>query len=274
MKKGCLYLLLLAVISACNEIELPNEPAHLVVEGYIDAGGFPVVMLSKSLSIGTDKVFIDSLQDHILRWAKVTVSDGKQEVVLSGKYDKDYMLPYIYTTAWLRGEEGKTYTLKVDYKDFHATATTTIPKKPEIDSCVTKIVEGDRVILKVYFRDNPQERNFYKAFVTYNYNLAKWDSSFLGLWSDEVLSEHNEVIIHPPLSTEYEATFDIKQLTVIKFAQIDEQTYQFWQDFESQKSLQGNMFFSSQRNLHSNIEGGYGCWYGCGAVYFDLWEHI
>ena len=121
-------LLLVFFCLSCEETEVKQAPAQLVVEGWIDSGGFPIVKLTTTVPISKRLQSTDSLDRFLLRWAKVTVSDGTREVVLTGMPHRDYFPPYIYTTSDMRGEVGKTYTLRVDFQNFHAHAVTTIPK--------------------------------------------------------------------------------------------------------------------------------------------------
>ena len=122
-------------LQACDTTdEVAVSEPQMVVEGYIDSGGFPVVMLTTSVPISTETQKFDSLANHLLRWAKVTVSDGEQSVILTGMVDRHYYPPFIYTTSRMRGKTGHTYKLEVEYEEYHATAVTTIPERPQVDS--------------------------------------------------------------------------------------------------------------------------------------------
>ena len=85
----------------CTEdsYRIEADASDIIVEGWIEEGGFPVVILSRSMPVSTDYQNVDSLSDFIVRWAKVTISDGSDSIVLTGKYDKGYFPPYIYTTS-------------------------------------------------------------------------------------------------------------------------------------------------------------------------------
>ena len=93
----------------------------------------------------------DSLSQYLIRWAKVSVSDGERTVVLTGKFDSRYFPPYVYTTGNMRGEAGKTYTLDVEHRDFHATATTTIPETHRIENLTIKpCADSDTALIYPY----------------------------------------------------------------------------------------------------------------------------
>ena len=117
MNKSLTCLLLCAALTACESDYLGTAESQLVVEGWIENEGYPVVILSRSVPISEDYTPMDELDQYLLRWAKVTVSDGQNSVVLTGKYDSGYFPPYIYTTGRLKGRAGKSYTLTVEYRD-------------------------------------------------------------------------------------------------------------------------------------------------------------
>ena len=107
MKKYLVFLISALILTGCNDdFELQGEESpQLVVEGWIEDGGFPIVILTRSLPISTEYRNIDDLSDYILRWAKVTVSDGTDSVVLTGKYDEGYFPPYISMSKSLQKKQ-------------------------------------------------------------------------------------------------------------------------------------------------------------------------
>lgn len=270
-----LLTLLTACLYACDGMTLPENEEQLVVEGYIDDGGFPVVMVTTSMPVNTDSHSLDSLQDHLLRWAKVTVSDDEHEVILTGMVNNSYFPPFIYTTSRLRGQAGKCYKLTVEYKDFLATAETTIPPRPSLDSIVVRPSGIDSLCqIAACFTDNPDERNYYKAFVRMGRYGKQWLSCYLGIVSDEVFNGYTEMPINKgELATqrdEYTPYFNYNDTITIKFAQIDSVAYRFWNDYENHFSFNRNPLLRYSKSLQSNIKGGLGCWYGCGAVTHSL----
>ena len=108
-----IFSTILSIVS-CNELILEPNPQKLVVEGWIEDDGFPVVILTKTLPVSNLEIPIDSLGNYVARWARVEVSDGNESVVLTGMQDLKSFSGYIYTTSELRGKPGKTYTLTVD----------------------------------------------------------------------------------------------------------------------------------------------------------------
>ena len=129
MKNWCLFLLAIVVIS-CNNDDFKvgiNLESKIVVEGWIEEGYAPQLILSSSIPI-TEVIDSTNVLDHVIRSAKVTVSDGQKVEVLKVKNDKDRLPPFVYYGSEIIGEAGKTYTLKIEYLNRIVSATTTIPK--------------------------------------------------------------------------------------------------------------------------------------------------
>ena len=76
------------VFASCNSDYIEQGQSLLVVEGWIENGGFPVVILTKTLPISEEEQSLHDMKDYLIRWATVTVSDGTDSVILTGKYDK------------------------------------------------------------------------------------------------------------------------------------------------------------------------------------------
>jgi len=266
-------LLLLLVFTACHEDNnrFTEADSQLVVEGWIEDGGFPVVILTRSLPVTTDYQESARLNDYLLRWAKVTVSCGTDSVVLTGKFDRGYFPPYIYTTSRMRGEAGKRYDLTVEYRDYHATATTTIPAPP--DSCnfyVVKCEDSDTLYqIKAVFTDNPAEKNYYQFFTRVGTTSKQYQASYLGSIDDAVISGKTEVPVyrgHQLAAEKYTPYFTARDTVSVKFAQIDQTSFRIWDSYNKTLSLAGNMFLSTSSDIESNISTGYGYWCGLAAI--------
>ena len=261
---------------ACNNLEWPEQKPQLVVEGYIDDGGFPVVMLTTTLPVSMEPQQLDSLGDHLLRWAKVTVNDGEQEVILTGMADNAFFPPFIYTTGKMRGQSGRLYTLTVDYESYHATAKTTIPPVPVVDSVKVMPTAIDSLYsVSLFLTNNIMQRNHYISFVRIGRNSRQWLPAYLGLMiEDRIDVQTQEILVNRPWlvtdTIEYTPYFSEEETVMVKLANIDNQAYQFWKDYENNINFARNPLLPYSNNIHSNIEGGIGCWYGCGAVLIPI----
>ena len=264
-------MMTILMLSTCDRREIPVQKPLLVVEGFIDDGGFPQVMLTTTLPISEELQSTDSISEHLLRWAKVTVSDDEQEVVLTGMVDNSYFPPFIYTTSRLRGKSGRNYTLHVDYEDYHVSAVTTIPEIPVIDTLVVTCTEVDSLFgLSVYLRNNFIKNESYMTFVCMGARGKQWLPSYLGLTDNVTKQSCLCITVNRPRTLtntqEYTPFFCKGDTLIVKIAHIDEQAYLFWKDYENSTNFSRNPLFPFSQNNRSNIVGGVGCWYGCGAI--------
>lgn len=261
----------LLLLTSCDKKIYTNEtPQEIVVEGWIDAGGYPIVMLSKSIPISSEWQSFENLDEYIIKWGKVTVSDGEKEVVLTGKYDSDYYPPYIYTTTEIQGVAGKKYKLMVSYNEFYAEAETTIPEIVELEA-IYGTYSDNKYILKAKIDDNPNEHNYYKFFARVIDRDNMYLSSNIAVINDADYNFPAEIPIEIGSSMLYDKHLRDFVLTKehsvrIKFAAIDSVAYTFWNDYKNVVEISRNSMFRYNNNIHSNIKGGLGYWFGYGAT--------
>lgn len=260
----------------CTDAKIPAAESGLVVEGWIENGRHPVVIVTTSVPTTTEYQDWESLYDHLVRWAKVTISDGEQSVVLTGKYSDDYFPPYIYTTARIMGEVGKTYWLTVEYEGMVATAVTTIPEPVELEYVKVKAVEaGYKIVAGI--RDDKTVKNYYRFFSMVEGADSTYVPSLLGLIDDSVLTDDvNEAFVNGA----YKAMTDsisrspiqyLKDDVVrIRFCNMDEQVFNYWMDYDDIASLAANPFFPVNKRIRSNVSSGMGCWAGYGSSYYRV----
>lgn len=260
-----------ALLLSCSGDYLPEQNDELVVEGWIEDNGFPVVILTKNINISNKYQSLDSLSSCIVRWAKVTVSDGEKSVVLTGRYTKGYTPPYIYTTSHYRGKAGKTYLLTVEYGDFHATATTTIPNTQKIDELtVERCAQSDTLYqISLRYNDDEAEQNYYQIFTRVGgRDVRQYLAAYLGTIDNRVVKPKTKIPVYRgrDINTlDYTPYYTINDTVAVKFAHIDCTSYNFWYDYTRNLTTAGNMFFATAASLRSNIIGGTGYWCGMGS---------
>ena len=266
MKKYTHILLLLAMM-ACSKTEEVGR-SQLVVEGWIENGQHPIVMVSESIGIATDREMdTKGILDHIAKWAKVSISDGTRTEILTGIPDPEYFPPYIFTSSKITGEVGKSYTLKVEYKDYKMEATTRIPDPVPIENVYVQSVTDTTASLRVCFTDPPQTGQYYKIFTRTEGKDSHYHPSALTNVSDESLDGYTEMFIY---STQRLMDFvDFPNIHVgdvlwIKLCTMERPGYLYWNNFEIM--LASNMLSMFYENdLESNMEGALGYWTGYGV---------
>ena len=274
MKRLLGILLACVCFFSCVDIRLPEAESELVLEGWIEEDGFPVVLLSTSVPVTTGSKDMESLQEHIVRWGKVVISDGDKEVVLTGGPDERFIPPYFYTTAKMRGQAGKTYTLKAEYKDRRITASTTIPQSKELEYLRTEQVSPGKYKIVAGMKDDSSGKDFYKFFVKREGKDSAYMSSFRGLVNDEVLTDGvNEVSVYNGISvreSDFDQYFEEDDVVYVRFSTMDEASWIYWDGFEEIQSLSRNPFFPVSNAIRSNVTGGLGYWAGYGSTYYRL----
>ena len=260
-----------AMLVACDANYTTEAKSELVVEGWIDEGGYPVVILTRSLTISDKYQQADSLSQYLIRWAKVSVSDGERTVVLTGKFDSRYFPPYVYTTGNMRGEAGKTYTLDVEYRDFHATATTTIPETHRIENLTIKPCADSDTLYQVKINIDTERANgaYYQLFTCEGKDNRLFVASYLGSIDGKSLKKGIDIPVYRSyrLATgkKYTPYFCQHDTLAIKLAHIDASSYTFWSDYSRNLTLSDNMFMAPTHNIRSNVKGAMGYWCGMGA---------
>jgi hypothetical protein len=248
----------------------------MVVEGWIDAGKHPIVMLHTSYSLSWSEpdstTLLDVLEQHMVLFGKVVIFDGEDSVILTGRVDTNYLPPYIYTTTKIIGEVGKTYSLHAKYKEFSAKAKTEIPKIASFDSIrVTNLNQkmnvvgyanhlevGEPYILMARTTDQRQ------------YKICPM-GAFRASSTESIITINNPIDFTGEgamLQTLFPKTDSVE--ISIKFAKIGEAEFQMWDSYIAQKLTQGMFFMETYSNIISNIENGNGYWCGMGASEYSI----
>ena len=179
MKKWGLILLCFTLL-ACEKtitIEPELQTPKLVVEGQIESGQSPVVVLSNSLNYFST-IDVATLNNSYVHGAKVSITEGNKNYVL-----KEVAIPlsggyffYFYTTplsANLIGDFGKNYNLKIETGGLVYEANTTIPLlTKKMDSLWWKKTpstpDSTKVSLFARVSDPPGYGNYIRYFTKVN----------------------------------------------------------------------------------------------------------
>ncbi len=275
--KNCLHivwmLLGLSLLPSCGKDagEVPGE-ASLVVEGWIENGAHPVVMVSESLPMVTGaSISARDIVSHIAKWARVSVSDGEKTVVLTGMADAGYFPPYIFTSSEITGEVGKTYTLSVTYKDYSASAVTTIPAPVPVDTVYVKKMALDSLAtLAVGFTDPPAPGHYYRLFTRTVGVDSHYHPSALANASDEDMTGYAEMNLYSTQRLmDYIDYPNIREGDEIwiKLCTQSEESYEYWNAFEATiMANAGNMKNVRKAGISMNLEGALGYWTGYGVA--------
>lgn len=179
----------LGVLFSCEkeiDVDLPQPEEKLVVEGVIETGAFPYVVLSKSSSY-FDPTDIESVANSYISDATITIFDGtttntmaklcsgsltpaqRQQLSVTLGIPIGVLNGYNicgFTDLTMTGEVGKTYTISINWEGETYNSSTTLVQPVPLDSTWFEVF-GDRDSLGfVYaFLNEPgATQNYYRWF--------------------------------------------------------------------------------------------------------------
>ena len=263
--------LLLFGLQSCAPDYFEDKRSELVVEGWIEDNRPPVVILSKTLTLSDKYQSLTDLKDYIVTWAKVSVSDGVDTVVLTGKYDPEYFPPYVYTTGRMFGRVGATYTLMVEYEDIYATAETRILPSPVMENMrVVRSEDSDSLYqIEITMRDESPEKDYYQVFTKTGTSSKQFFASYLGYFTDDVITDGTFIPVFrgkSAMDEEYTPYFKENDSVSVKIAHIDNGAYEFWSTYSKNVNMPSSMFLTAISRVPSNISGALGYWCGMGSL--------
>ncbi len=296
-----LQLLLIISFSLCLfscekdiDIELPEADKKIVVEGSIETGLPPFVILTRTEGY-FDPIDLNSLQNSFVHDAIVFVNNGTNNVQLTEICTSqlpDSLLPAIsqligvslesvknfgfclYTTLdpAIFGEIGKTYSLSIQTEGTVLRSTTTIPIPVIMDRYWYKDQPGYTNYGYLWFKLNdPQPLG--TAYRIYTQRIGKDDrfipangsvfddNFFNGLNFEAFVWRGHEIGAEPVRGDETWNYFQQGDTIAIKFCTIDQPHFQFLESFEIAAFNSGNPF-AAPATIKTNIEGGLGVWGG------------
>jgi len=176
MRKVFLYILSVLLLAACRQESQPQKP-QLVIEGWIESGDFPHVAITTSMPVVLEQQITTSdLVEHVAREAVVTVSDGEKTVQLEGQVNMGIFPPYYFTTTQMKGEVGKTYSLRVEYQDYVATVLGLVSDEG-LNGYTELFIYGSQRFMDVWGQPNVREYDVLRV------KLCTMDKTSFEFWS-------------------------------------------------------------------------------------------
>ncbi|MGD1847752.1 MAG: DUF4249 domain-containing protein [Salibacteraceae bacterium] len=290
---------------ACQEsisINLPDEETKVVVEGYIEQNRPPYLFLTQTTEYfgPTDRT---AFEDSFLHEATITVSDGLQTTQLEEYCMNDlsslerslfaqatnipvvelrqanycvYSIPRedLLNGTYIQGKVGRSYTLRIEYRDEVFSAVTTIPEPVPLDSLWFEVRDSELRdgVLRARLIDPATPGNHYR----WQADVIGKGSGFvappISALSDETFNgkafEMTHVHGNDPFTTQDTRFYGSGEKVAVKFSSIPADVYRFVRNFENETANNGNPFAAPSFPV-SNIdgEGVLGIWAGYGATY-------
>lgn len=286
-KYGFLLGVLALLLSACEKeikLDLPDAETKVVVEGVIENGQHPYVVLTRSSSYFApvnewiDNLFIDD--------ATVVVTDGTitDTLTLTLDYELFAPLPFlVYKSNNIVGEVGKTYDLTIVAEGQTLNASTTITTPVPLDSLWFQREPGAEADTLGYvwaqLSDPPELGNNYAWFSQqlgydsrllaprgYTFDDKFFNGSTISFPYQRADDPLKDDAIEEQDSTVHGWFYSEGDTIVIKFCTMDYAHYKF-RDILEDVAESGDNPFSSPATVPTNIkENGLGYWGGFGCA--------
>lgn len=302
---------LLVLISCTKEvqIDIPGYQEQVVVDGRIETGGFPIVMLSKSQNVYAPTDLAAYISSFISD-AEVTVSNGSQSFalqlisvnslplesqktvaeMLKVTLNELQLLPiqvYSTTDPLSIGEVGKTYTLTINHQGKSYAGSTTLLTPVALNNLYWKPDDSnsDYGYSWANLTDPAGEFNGYK------WEAKRINHTSTGEYLDDLYKRAGyfkdqyfdgltfEFAVENPLKRKdtthleaYKRFYRVGDTVVIKLSRLDYATYDFFDKKSAQLGNGGNPF-ATPVNIPSNISGALGIWAGISPWYDTLACH-
>lgn len=315
MKKYQFIYLILGIftlIFSCQKdvsVDIPGYDEQLVVDGTIETGLPPFILLSTTKNIFATNsqaaIFEDFISDAVILFSDGTITDTLQ-TICSDQLPKQYQdlsyalfgIPpnllskyhicgYSTTNQALFGQVGKTYSIEIHYKGKKFTASTSIVQPTYLDSVYWKPEKNtnDYGYAYAHLTDPANEYNAY-FWEVLRTNTTKngtpidlefhktgnpvFDDQFINGVSFEFFYENPRSWNDTTYPEQYRGLYRRNDTVIVKFSSLDKSTYNFLQKKFVQVN-NGTNPFTIPLNVPSNISGGaLGYFGGLSPTYYTL----
>ena len=292
--KKILYLVVLAVVCASCEknitLDLPQGESKIVVDGYVETGLPPYIVLSRSAGY-FDPINASAINNLPESGARILISDGlitvamkEIDTTINGTVLRGIYAPLDSATNFplMFGTPGRIYSIAITTmlgEKVYSSAKLQLPVT--LDSTWFKVQENKDSLgfAWAHLTDPDTLGNCYRWFAK---RIGK-DDLFLAPFGSAVEDKfingksfdfgYNRGKIQNSLADDdnniEDGFFKKGDTIVVKFCAIDRSTFEFWRDAETQMSNNGSPF-AVPSNVKSNINGGLGIF----ATYSPVYDTI
>ncbi len=301
-----LVLLLATLLTGCEEnltLDIPEGEALLVVEGHIEQGAPPIVVLTRSVPV-LSSFSEEALAGSYVHNAQVAVTTAdrtymleevssasftpamRQQVAEQFSVPPEKLIPtdgfvfYIYTSAELKGEIGQSYRLRISHEGSVLTAATTIPQlnplealwtvphpDPQQDSLVTlmyRYQDPDTVGNSIRYFTKRNQEPFYPGLLTSVFNDELINGGNISFPLDRGEPKGQQEV-----NVDTYSYFSRGDSITVRWCAVDLPHYRFWYTLESEQNNNGSPV-GTPNITRSNVKGGLGIWGGYGVTYHTI----
>ncbi|MDE5660868.1 MAG: DUF4249 domain-containing protein [Muribaculaceae bacterium] len=261
MNRLVIFLPAVMVLAGCSGDEPDMRADVPVIEAWIDSGGHPAVMFTSAITPDPEG---GDLMDKMIRWGKVTISDGEREVIMTGARSTDHIPPYRYFTAEMLGEPHKTYRITADYKSMHAESVCYMYEPTPIDD-ITFTADSDNDTLRsttLHFTAPADVPAYYYLTIRNSESTAGSLPALMGCKEATVAGEHVTIPVFNSKQNykgeHFVAQLRVGQSAVVSLHRVPKEVYEFWRAYDDAVMFSENMLLGSNASLPTNIRGGLG----------------
>ena len=304
-------ILLLLILFSCTKavkIDIPGYKEQLVVDGNIEVGGHPIVILSKSANIYSEsnitayinsfvqdanvKVVVDNdtfQLDYILTTDLPVSSQKKLAEMLRIEWEDLLQLPIrVYSSSILIAQQEKSYELVINYQGKKYYGNTYLPAPTPLESLYWKL-EPETIEYGYSWARLHDPAGQYDA---YKWEVKRINTKSDGQPLDQIFKKgfgaytddhyfdgltfdfYYENSLKRKDSThllQYKRYYRIGDSVVVKFSKMDKKTFDFFDKKSAQMESSDNPF-ATPINIPTNITGGaLGIWAGFTPWYDTLY---
>ncbi|MBY0481251.1 MAG: DUF4249 domain-containing protein [Chitinophagaceae bacterium] len=289
MKKWFFCFIFLMGFGSCEKnIDIKPDATNtkLVVDAQIENDQAPTVVLSSSFGYFST---IDStiLNNSFIHDAVLTISDGTKthqlkeyKVATAGGYFYYFSSDPANPATYMKGELGKSYTLKIVYKNQSYSAITSIPFLTKlIDSVwwqsLKNYPDAPQVVLMAKVTDPPGLGNYIRYFT--KENSEPFFPGLNSVFDDQVVDGKTYTIQvdkgvdrNQPINRANYGYFYRGDTAVIKFCNIDKESFDFWKTWEYAFQSIGNPFSAPGKVIGNVDNSALGAFCGYSVQYKTL----
>ena len=282
MKKIICFIVVTLLFFSCRKDVKLNLPAYqqkVVIEASIETAGTAIVFLSYSVPYFGDFDY-STPENAFIKGATVTISDGATVDTLK---ELDPSRGYLYVGFKMKGQHGKTYTIKVSTGDQVFQTTSTILDPVPLDSLYFVSVKGDSLgFIGQTFKEPAGSGDCYrwlaKRLGRDQYYAAPFNSVFDDKFIDGKKFDFSYDRGAQPnqfqqnTSDSERGYYKRGDTVVVKFCKIGRREYDFWFSYYQNKLSNGNPF-SSPANVKSMFDDNQKC-FGAFVAYSPAFDTL
>jgi hypothetical protein len=273
MKRDLCIGFIVLLLAACRKdvkVKLPEYKQKIVVEASIETGAPGIVFLSYTVPYFGNFDFTQP-QKTFIKGAFVTISDGS---ITDTLVEANPQYGYLYFGSKLVGQQNKTYYLTVRVGDKTITGETRIKEAVKLDSLYFKGEQDSLGFIWQRFSEPAGSGNAYRWFARRMTKDQFFAAPFNSAFNDKFVDGKSFDFAYdrgpqPNQVQEYrddpeQGFYKRGDTVIVKFCQIGEREYKFWDTYYQNKASNGNPF-SAPTNVQSTYndrENVFGCFTG------------